>query len=48
MEVWEHNMGEPQGYGNSYPVQMAEYAVQRRIVGDPVFLWWSATTSLES
>ena len=25
---------------NSYPVQMAEYAVQRRIAGEPEFSWW--------
>ena len=25
---------------NSHPVYMAEYAVQRRISGDPVFAWW--------
>ena len=25
---------------NSYPVNMAEYAVQRRITGNPVFPWW--------
>ena len=25
---------------NSYPVHMAKYAVQRRIAGDPVFVWW--------
>ena len=25
---------------NSYPVQMAKYAVQRRIAGEPVFEWW--------
>ena len=24
---------------NSYSVHMAEYAVQRRIAGDPVFAW---------
>ena len=25
---------------NSYPVQMAKYAVQRRIAGDPEFAYW--------
>ena len=25
---------------NLYPVQMAEYAVQHRIAGDPAFAWW--------
>ena len=25
---------------NSYPVQMDEYTVQRRIAGDPAFAWW--------
>ena len=25
---------------NSYPVQMAEYAVHRRIAGNPEFAWW--------
>jgi hypothetical protein len=25
---------------NSYPVQLAEYATQRRIVGEPAFTWW--------
>ena len=25
---------------NSYPVQMVEYVVQRRIAGDPAFAWW--------
>ena len=25
---------------NSYPVQMANYAVQHRITGDPAFAWW--------
>jgi hypothetical protein len=25
---------------NSYPVQLAEYATQRRIAGEPAFAWW--------
>ena len=25
---------------NSYPLQMAKYAVQQCIVGDPVLAWW--------
>jgi hypothetical protein len=25
---------------NSYPVQLAEYAMQRRIAGEPAFAWW--------
>ena len=25
---------------NSHPVQIAEYMVQRRIAGNPVFAWW--------
>ena len=25
---------------NSYPVHMAEYAVQCRIAGNPEFVWW--------
>jgi hypothetical protein len=24
----------------SYPVQLAEYATQRRIAGEPAFTWW--------
>ncbi len=26
---------------NSYPVQLAEYATQRRIAGEPAFAWWT-------
>ena len=25
---------------HSYPVQLAEYAIQRRIAGEPAFAWW--------
>ncbi len=25
---------------NSYPVQLAEYATQRRLAGEPAFAWW--------
>jgi hypothetical protein len=25
---------------NSYPVQLAEYSIQRRIAGEPAFAWW--------
>ena len=25
---------------NSYPIQLAEYATQRRIAGEPAFAWW--------
>jgi hypothetical protein len=27
---------------NSYPVQLAEYATQRRLAGEPAFAWWIA------
>ena len=41
MEGWEHNMRMTlKDMKNSYPVQMAEYAVQRHIAGDPEFAWW--------
>ena len=26
---------------NSYPVQMAEYAVENRILEEPAFAWWT-------
>ena len=39
---WD-GLGSPEGHKESYPVQVAEYAISARISEEPAFAWWASS-----
>ena len=40
MEGQKHHMEKLKDIKDSYPVQLAEYAVENRVSEEPAFAWW--------